>query len=273
MDNRAIGVFDSGLGGLTAVKELERALPGERIVYFGDTGRVPYGSRGRDTIARYALQDTRFLLAQDVKAVLVACATVSSVALPQVTRAAGVPVLGAVEPAAQAAARTTRTGRVGVLGTAATIRSGSFEAALRALLPKAEIAARACPLFVPLVENGYFAAENEVARLVARDYLAEIARSGADTVILGCTHYPLLRGVIAQALPGATLIDAGQELVRAAARLLGREGLLASPGAEDESPRERFFVSDTPEDFERLAGIFLEHPVRGNVERVEIERY
>lgn len=273
MDKRPIGIFDSGLGGLTAVKELEQLLPNEQIIYFGDTGRVPYGTRGRDTIIKYSLQDIRFLKSFDVKAIVIACGTVSSVAFHEICSSTKLPVIGVVEPTAAAAVKKTQSGRIGVIATSATIGSGSFKNSILSFMPGAQVKSRACPLFVPLVENGYFGRENKLARLAAHDYLDEFAGK-IDTMIFGCTHYPLLRGVIEDLLPGVALIDAGLELARAAAARLREAGLLADADAGSaEKNAENFYVSDSTEDFERLAGIFLEHPVRGRAERIEIDRF
>ena len=222
-----IGVFDSGLGGLTAVRELRRILPGEDIVYFGDTGRVPYGTRGVDVIVRYAKQDIAFLLEQNVKYVMAACGTVSSTLSEAYTRTLPVPYTGVVQSAAAAAVRATRTGLIGVIGTPATVKSGSYNAAIAALMPGARIVATACPLFVPLVENGYFGADNAVTRLVARDYLKDIRAAGVDTLILGCTHYPLIAPIIADLMgPEVALIDPGRETALAARDALASAGLL-----------------------------------------------
>ena len=267
MDKRPIGVFDSGLGGLTAVKELERLLPNEKIVYFGDTGRVPYGTKGRDTIKKYAFQDIRFLNSFDVKAIVIACGTVSSVAFDEAVAAFTLPIIGVVKPTARAAVRETRNGRIGVLGTSATIGSGAYEKAILALLPSAQIKSRACPLFVPLVENGYFARDNKIAQLAAHEYLDEFV-GVVDTLILGCTHYPLLRGVIENILPDVILVDAGLETAKSAVEILERNDLLSG-----EDGGSRFYVSDCTDDFARLAGIFLEHRVADSVEKIEIEKY
>lgn len=267
MDIRPIGVFDSGLGGLTAVKELERLLPHEKIVYFGDTGRVPYGTRGRDTIIKYSLQDVRFLSKFNVKAIIIACNTVSSIAFDEVSAALDIPVIGVVKPATLAAVRKTRNRRIGVIGTNATIGSGVYEKTILERLPDAQITSIACPLFVPLVENGYFARGNRIAELAAHEYIDSLSGS-IDTLILGCTHYPLLRGVIEEILPGVTLIDSGRETARAAVEMLGQKNLLSGEGGGS-----RFFVSDCTDDFARLAGIFLEHPVDDSVEKIEIEKY
>ena len=190
MDPRPIGVFDSGLGGLTAVRQLRRVLPGEDIVYFGDTGRVPYGSRGRDIIVQYARQDIRFLLQQDVKFIIAACGTVSSTYPPEEAAKLPVPFTGVVGATARAAVDATRNKKVGIIGTAATVRSGSYAAVIRDMMPEVEIFARACPMFVPLVENGYFNDGNPVTKLIIAEYLQELKDAGVDTLILGCTHYP-----------------------------------------------------------------------------------
>ena len=216
MDNRPIGVFDSGLGGLTGVRELRRLLPGEDIVYFGDTGRVPYGSRSHETILQYARQDIAFLLSQNVKCIMAACGTVSSTFPAEEAARLPVPYMGVVTSAARQAARATHSRRIGVIGTAATIRSHSYELMLRRLVPGAEITARPCPLFVPLVENGYVDGSapdrQQVARLVIAQYLEEVRAAGVDTLILGCTHYPLIAPAIARVMgPGVSLIDSGRE--------------------------------------------------------------
>lgn len=270
MDKRPVGVFDSGLGGLTAVRELRRLLPEEDIVYFGDTGRVPYGTKGHDTIVKYALQDVRFLMGYDVKMIVIACGTVSSTAFREAAGAATpVPVIGVLEAAARAAAERTRDGRIGVLGTSATVRSGSFERELRHLLPEASITGRACPLFVPLVENGYFARENPVASLVAHDYLDSL-RGQVDTLILGCTHYPLLYDLIARIMGSeVALVDAGRETAVRTAGILREKQLLCGSTAPG---RCRFFVSDSTEDFSRLAGLFLGTSIE-SLEKVDIDRY
>lgn len=265
-----IGVFDSGLGGLTAVRELRRLLPGEDIVYFGDTGRVPYGTRGADIIIRYAKQDIAFLLEQNVKYIVAACGTVSSTLPSAYTDALPVPYTGVVQSAARAAARATKTGRVGVIGTPATIQSGSYHTALSALLPAARITATACPLFVPLVENGYFDAGNVVTRLVARDYLREIKAAGVDTLILGCTHYPLVAPILGELMgPEVTLIDPGRETARDMRAALADAGLLRD-GAHGEA---RYFVSDSTESFARLSDWFLGEYAGGPVTRISVDGY
>lgn len=268
MDKRPIGVFDTGLGGLTTVKELERLLPNENIVYFGDTGRVPYGSRGGETIKKYAVQDMRFLHSFNVKAIIIACGTISSVAFEECKSVSDAPVIGVVEPAVNAAVKATKNSRIGVIATSATINSGSYEKAIYGLKPKSFVKCRACPLFVPLVENGYFGRGNKVAELVARDYLKDFDGTDIDTLILGCTHYPLLTDIIADIMPGVTLISSGRETAKTVVSALKQHDLL-----NEGNGAERFFVSDSTDSFTKLAGIFLEHPVTGHVEKVEIEKY
>ena len=261
-----IGIFDSGLGGLTALRETARLLPGRDIVYFGDTGRVPYGTRSAETITRYALQDMRFLATHGVDVVLAACGTVSSTALGAIRAAFDLPVIGVVEGAAAAAVRATKNSRIGIIATGATISSGAFERAVAALDPAVRVTVKACPMLVPLVENGYIADDDPVTALVLADYLAPIRDAGCDTLILGCTHYPILSGAIARALPGVTLINSGAE----AAKLLAAE---APPAGADETGSIHYYVSDSVPGFARLASIFLGEPVEAEVARVDIERY
>ncbi len=267
MDNRPIGVFDSGLGGLTAVRRLRQLLPHEDIVYFGDTGRVPYGTRSRETIRRYAEEDCRLLLGQDVKFIIAACGTVSSVA-PDVLASLPVPAIGVVEPTAAAAVSATRSGRVGIIGTAATVRSAAFERALLAADPHLTITATPCPLFVPLVENGWIAPDDPVAIPMVRRYLAQIKSAGVDTLILGCTHFPLLAPIIRQELgEDVTLIDSGYETARLCTRCLQDSDSLA----ESREGLCRFYVSDQPEGFSQVAAIFLGHSVEQQVEMIRLE--
>ena len=267
MDNRPIGVFDSGLGGLTAVRHLQNLLPNENIIYFGDTGRVPYGTRSRDTIRRYAAEDCRFLLSHDVKYIIAACGTVSSVA-PDLLAQLPVPAIGVVTPTAEAAVKATRNGKVGILGTAATVRSRSFEDALLAINPAIQVTATPCPLFVPLVENGWVAADDPVAIPMVRRYLSAVKEAGVDTLILGCTHFPLLSEIIQNELGNdVTLIDSGRETA-----VLCAEQLKAADALTDrQSGNARFFVSDQPEGFSQVAEIFLGRSVEQAVEKIQLE--
>ncbi len=267
-DNRPIGVFDSGLGGLTAVKELEKILPRESIVYFGDTGRVPYGTRSRETIRRYAAQDMAFLMNHDVKAVLAACGTVSSTA-GDIGRSLPVPYFDVIGPSAKAAAGLTRNKKVGVIGTSATIHSDAYRQALLGIDYKLEVYSQACPLFVPLVENAFISPQEEVTRLVAQRYLGPVREAGVDTLILGCTHYPIIAPIIASVMGhSVSLVDAGREAALALAGRLAEDGLLCGEG----NPRSAaFFVTDEPESFTGVAELFLGHSVQGRTERVSME--
>jgi len=264
MDARAIGVFDSGLGGLSAVRHLQNLLPGENIVYFGDTGRVPYGTRSRETIRRYTQEDCRLLLERDVKFIIAACGTVSSVAA-DLLDALPVPAIGVVNPTAVAAAKATQNKRVGILGTAATIRSTSFEKALLAIDPTIQVTATPCPLFVPLVESGWIAQDDDVAIPMVRRYLSAVKSVGVDTLILGCTHFPLLAPVIQAELGDhVTLIDSGRETALKCVDILRENDALA----QRKNGESLYFVSDQPEDFSRVAEIFLGKSVHGTVEKV-----
>ena len=275
MDNRPIGVFDSGLGGLTGVRELRKRLPHEDIIYFGDTGRVPYGSRSPETILQYARQDVAFLLSKNVKCIMAACGTVSSTYPAAEAAQLPVPYLGVVDAAAREAAFVTRNRRIGVIGTAATIRSRSYEKLLRQLVPGVEITARACPLFVPLVEAGYVdhseAGKQQITKLVIAQYLTEVREAGVDTLILGCTHYPLLKKMIGDFMGSdVTLIDSGKVTAQAAAAALADLGLL---NGRTEGGNAHYYVSDTPDNFDELEHRFLGEYAGGPVEQIAIETY
>ncbi len=265
-DKRAIGVFDSGLGGLSSVRQLIRLAPAEDIIFFGDTARVPYGGRPAETIVRYALEDISFLLERDVKMVVAACGTVSSALPAALSDRIPVPYTGVIGPTARAAAAATRNRRIGVIGTRATIKSGSFARELERILPGAVTVTQACPMFVPLVENGYFARNCEPTRYFAREYLAPLIERQVDTVILGCTHYPLIRDVISDVLgAGVTLIDSGYETAKAALALLDQAGLRNPDGG-----RHLYYTSDSPDDFSTIAENFLGYPVHDEVRRADL---
>ena len=271
MDQRPIGVFDSGLGGLTAVRELTKVLPGEDVVYFGDTGRVPYGSRSKETIIKYARQDVAFLRTFDLKAVIIACGTVSTTSLDVLKEECPVPIWGVVESAAQAAAEVTKNGKIGLIGTEASIRSGRYEAEIAQRAPEARVYAQACPLFVPMVENGRFRPGDAVIEIVADEYLHSLRSQGVDTLVLGCTHYPLLADVIGAYMgPDVALIDTGAKCVHQVAAELKAWDALADPTRQGEC---RFYVSDRVEGFSRLASIFLSRDVTERVEQVDILKY
>jgi glutamate racemase len=245
-----IGIFDSGVGGLTVQRAILDALPGLDTVYLGDTARVPYGTKSAEVVTQYSIRNARVLVAHGVEMIVVACNTASAVALPALRDAFDVPVLGVVEPGARAAARATRTGRVGVLGTQSTVASGAYQRALAGILPAVQVTARACPLFVPLAEEGWTDPADEVVRLVARRYLAPVREAGVDAVVLGCTHYPLLAGAIAAELPGVTLVDSAAAI---AAEVRERFPAAASGGPASHA----FLVTDTPDRFLRVAPRFL----------------
>lgn len=269
-DQRPIGIFDSGLGGLTTLKELRRLLPEEEIIYFGDTGRIPYGSRSYGTLQKYVSQDVRFLRRFGCKLILAACGTASSVITPALTQEAQVPFFGVVPSAAVAACAATKNGRIGIIATNATIRSKAYDDAIRGIMPAASPLGRACPLFVPLVENGFIEADNEVTTRVAALYLKPLQEAGIDTLILGCTHFPLLRELIDNLLgDSVTLVDAGQELAVRAKDFLIQEALLRQPGGE--AGATTYYVSDSIEDFAANAAPFLGETILGEVRRIDVD--
>ncbi|MGI9076003.1 MAG: glutamate racemase [Gemmatimonadaceae bacterium] len=256
-----IGVFDSGIGGLTVVRELMRQLPEEQIIYFGDTARVPYGPKSPDTVRRYSTEIASFLAREGVKALVVACNTATAHALEMLQADLPLPVIGVVEPGARAAVRGTHGGAIGVIGTTGTIASGAYERAIRALAPEMRIAVRACPLFVPLVEEGWLDAE--ATRLIATEYLAPMTAERVDTLVLGCTHYPLLKPLLSQIMgPQVRLIDSAQETAAETARVLSAGGLRAPAGVRGE---HRFVASDAADQFLRMGQRFL----GSAIERVE----
>ncbi len=268
MDLRPIGVFDSGLGGLTCVKRLRELMPGEDIIYLGDTGRVPYGGRSRETIIKYARQDIAFLRRHDIKAVVAACGTVSTNGLEEIAGDYAIPVLGVAAAAARAAVNATRSGRIGLIGTKASIRSTAYDEKILRLMPEARIVKKACPLFVPIVEDGRIGDGEPVLELVAHQYLEDLRRAGVDTLILGCTHYPLIAGTIGRLMgPGVTLIDPGAEIAALLRRRLEEEDALA----DRDRGAYSYFVTDSAEDFAQTASLFLGFRVEGAVSRVSLE--
>jgi glutamate racemase len=265
VDPRPLGVFDSGVGGLTVLRALRARLPSESTVYLGDTARVPYGTKSAGVVTRYAQVNAAFLTSLDVKLLVVACNTASAVALPALRGALGIPVVGVIEPGARAAAARTHSGVVGVLGTPGTIRSGAYQRALEAARPGLTVHARACPLFVPLAEEGWLT--GDIPLLVARTYLEPLQGTGVDTVVLGCTHYPLLRGVLAEVLgPGVALVDSADATAEAVAAVLAGGQARPAPAG----PRtERFYVTDVPERFSEVSTRFLGTPV-GDAQQVDL---
>ncbi len=253
MNSAPVGIFDSGIGGLTVARAIYERLPHESTIYFGDTARVPYGPKSPETVRRYSLEILRWLLDQEVKAVVIACNTSTAHALETLQAESPVPVIGVIEPGARAAVAAGRTGPIGVIGTAGTIASNAYARAIRRVRPGAEVEQRACPLFVPLVEEGWF--EHPAAELIAADYLAPLTRAGIDVLVLGCTHYPLLRPLLQQVMgPGVRLIDSGEATADALAAVLQAEGLEAPPGR---SVSHRFAVSDDEARFRQVGSRFI----------------
>lgn len=271
MDKRPIGVFDSGLGGLTIVKELKKLLPHENIVYFGDTGRVPYGTRSKEIISGYAYQDINFLLSHDVKMIIAACGTVSAILPQQAIASLSLPFTGVLLPAVQAACASSRSGKIGVIGTSATIKSGAYGRAIRAIRSDAIVTGNPCPLFVPLVENGYVQPDNKVTRLVAEDYLSIFQKSNIDTLILGCTHFPIISEIIQDILgDSVTLINPGEETARYTAALLTKNHLLNEPNQGGDC---HYYVSDAPDSFAEYGGLFLGEQISFDVEKVGVDHF
>jgi len=260
-----IGIFDSGVGGLTVFRALERRLPNESLIYLGDTARVPYGTRSVQTVERYAIEDAGFIRSKNVKAIVVACNTASAMAANRLREALDVPVLGVIGPGARRAVAATQSGYVGVIATEGTVASGAYERAMLALNPRLEVISRACPLFVPLAEEGWL--DHPVTRQVAEEYLTEMRASRVDTLVLGCTHYPILRPLIDEVMGDhIAFIDSGEAVADEVAHLLESRGLLRQSSA----PRTtRFYVTDAAIRFRRVAELFLGRPLEA-VETVEL---
>jgi glutamate racemase len=264
---KAIGIFDSGVGGLTVLKEVARVLPQEDTIYLGDTARVPYGTKSPETVIRYSSQIARYLLGRDIKLLVVACNTASAVALASLQQELSIPIVGVIEPGARAAAGVTRSGKVGVIGTAATIASSAYTKAIKRINPQIEVVTRPCPLFVPLAEEGWV--DNEVARLTARIYLEDLKEHGVDTLVLGCTHYPILKDVIAEVMgPGVTLVDSAEQTALTVASILAEQHLLRPAG---EKGNHHYYVTDIPAGFIRVGNRFLGGRL-GDVYQVNLEQ-
>lgn len=263
---KAIGIFDSGVGGLTVLKEIVRALPQEDTIYLGDTARVPYGTKSPETVTRYAQQITSFLASRDIKLLVVACNTASAFSLDALKERFPMPIVGVIEPGSRRAAAVTRTGKVGVIGTEGTIRSSAYAKAIKRMNPEIEVITRACPLFVPLAEEGWV--DNEVARITARMYLQGLREEGVDTLVLGCTHYPLLKGIISEVMgEGVTLVDSAEETARTVAEILRGRAILR-PASE--KGNHHYFVTDVPAGFIRVGNRFLGGRL-GDVYQVSLE--
>ena len=264
---KAIGIFDSGVGGLTVLKEVLRELPQEDTIYLGDTARVPYGTKSPETVIRYSRQIARYLLNRDIKLLVVACNTASAVALAALQQEFSIPIVGVIEPGARAAALATVSGKVGVIGTEATIGSSAYTKAIKRINPEIEVVTRPCPLFVPLAEEGWV--DNEVARLAARIYLGDLREHGVDTLVLGCTHYPILKEIIAEVMgPGVTLVDSAEQTALTVARILSEQELLRPSG---EKGNHHYFVTDIPAGFIRVGNRFLGGRL-GDVYQVDLEQ-
>ena len=261
-----IGVFDSGVGGLTVYRALREEMPSEDLVYLGDTARLPYGTKSRDTVIRYSMKNVEFLLSHGVELLVVACNTASALALDDIRKNVDIPVVGVIEPGADAAVAAARGGAIGVLGTASTVESGAYRRAIEARNPTLRVVQKACPLFVPLAEEGW--TDNAVARETARLYLEPLRGEGIDTLVLGCTPYPLLRKVISEAIgPGVVLVDSATEAARAVREARSRSLLRRH---SDFGPGERhFFVTDDSARFRQVAEAFLGSPIE-RLERVDI---
>ena len=267
--NAPVGVFDSGVGGLTVAREIMRQIPEERIVYFGDTARVPYGNKSKDTILRYSRQIIRFLRTREVKAIVIACNTASAYALDTVAAESDIPIIGVINAGARTAVQATRNGKIGVIGTEGTIGSGIYTRVMKQLKPDIQVTGKPCPLFVPLVEEGLL--HDSVTDEIASRYLSVLKGKYIDTLVLGCTHYPLLVDIIAEILgPKVTLVSAGEESAYELKRLLKSGGLWAGPAGQGGT---EFYVSDRPEDFERIASVFLQEDLRHTARRIDIDQY
>lgn len=268
---KPIGMFDSGVGGLTVAREVMRNIPNERLVYFGDTARVPYGSKSKDTILRYSRQIIRFLLSQKVKAIVVACNTASAFALEEIQHEIDIPIIGVVKPGAKVACETTKNNRIGVIGTRGTISSGLYTEFIREINPQAQVIGKACPLFVPLVEENM--RKDSVTYEMAQRYLASLKEQEIDTLILGCTHYPLLRSVIGEVMgEQVQLVNPAYETALSLRRLLEEKELLSGETPEKGKNPHRFFVSDAPESFREFADSILPADVEGAV-KINIEEF
>jgi glutamate racemase len=263
---KSIGIFDSGVGGLTVLKEVFKALPQEDTIYLGDTARVPYGTKSPETVTRYSLQVTSFLVERDIKLLVVACNTASAVSLDALKSHFSIPIIGVIEPGAKRAVSVTKSGKIGVIGTTATIQSSAYSKAIKRIDRDIEVVTRACPLFVPLAEEGWV--DNEVARLTARTYLQGLKDEGVDTLVLGCTHYPILKGIIAEVMgDGVRLVDSAEETARTVAETLGAGDILRP---SSEKGNHHFFVTDVPAGFIRVGNRFLGGRL-GDVYQVNLE--
>jgi glutamate racemase len=255
---QAIGVFDSGVGGLTVMQQITKALPKENIIYFGDTARLPYGGKSRETIIRYSIENTIFLMEQNIKVLVVACSTASSFAVEKLKTIFNIPVVGTIEPGAERAVQVTRNKRIAVLGTRATVGSGVYEKEILKRMPDAFVTSVACPLFVPLVEELFIS--HPATKMVIKEYLMSLRNKMIDTIVLGCTHYPLLRHLIEEELgPDVTVVDSALTCAEKVKSILTQQKMHAK---EDNISDYRYFVTDDPEKFQALGREFLGMPLK-----------
>jgi len=263
LDELPIGIFDSGVGGLTVMKEIMRALPQESILYVGDTARVPYGVRSPEVVSKYSLENAHFLVSQGIKLLVVACNTSSSVSLDLLRRQFSIPVVGVIEPGAKAAVKRTKLKKIAVIGTETTINSRAYEKAVKSIDRTVKVYGIACPLFVPLVEEGWL--EGEIVTLTAEKYLAPVRQNGVDTLILGCTHYPMIKKTISQ-IVRIPLIDSAVETANEVKYILANKKMLCR---KKNKPLRRFFVTDAPEKFVRTGERFLGHRI-SNIKKIDL---
>lgn len=266
-NNCPIGVFDSGLGGLTVLSAIHKLMPNEDIVYFGDSGRTPYGTKSKETVLKYTFQDMNFLVKQGVKMIVIACNTASACSLKTVRKHYSLPIVEVVEPGSRAAVKATRNGKVGVIGTAATVASGVYENAVKSILPECDFHAKACPLFVPLVEEGWW--NNEISKSIASAYLCDMKESGVDTLVLGCTHYPYLQKVIGEVMgDGIILVNSALEVAKSVRDEIAKNNLAAD---SDKVGTVSYFTSDSVDKFASLGSVFLGEEMK-NVTKVAIDK-
>ncbi|MFH1062787.1 MAG: glutamate racemase [Candidatus Omnitrophota bacterium] len=264
-DPRPIGIFDSGMGGLTVVKEVMRNLPNEKIVYFGDTARVPYGPKSKETVIRFSIENILFLLKNNVKLIIVACNTASSVALSAIEKNFKVPIMGVIEPGVSEAIRITKNKRIGIIGTKTTVNSLAYEKQIKKIDPRIKVYSSACPLFVPLVEEGWL--KTKITKEIVAKYLLPLKNKNIDTIVLGCTHYPLLKPVIKDVLgPNVKLIDSARQVAYQAKYILETQGLLTTK-KNTKQPNVYFYVSDEPDNFAHQGQKFLGFALK-NVRKV-----
>lgn len=265
MKEKPIGIFDSGVGGLTVLKEIHKLLPRENIIYLGDTARVPYGIRSPETVIKYSLECTEFLYKKGIKLLVVACNTSSSVSLDTLRKKFDIPIVGVIEPGAKTALRVSKNRKIGVIGTEATIRSNAYANIIRYMDSEVTVLSKACPLFVPIVEEGII--DGKIAELVIERYLKEIKNSEIDTLILGCTHYPLLKGAIKKYMKNVNLIDSAEAVANDVKELLENKNLLNSQNSSSEIT---FYVTDSPERFKKIGEIFLNFEIK-SISKISLE--